>query len=71
MVKSNLPVLLAQRRMKMYQLAQEAGISRNTVSAIYNDHWKMVSRGVLDAICGALRIQPGDLLEYVPDEPEG
>ena len=61
MIKSNLAVLLAERRMKMYQLAEKAGISRNTVSAVYNDGLKMISRDVMDAICEALAIQPGDL----------
>ena len=61
MIKSNLAVLLAERRMKMYQLAEKAGISRNTVSAVYNDGWKMISRDVMDAICEALEVQPGDL----------
>ena len=66
MIKTKLPVLLAERRMKQYELAQKAGISKNTVSSICNDNWKGISREVMDTLCETLDIQVGDLFEYVP-----
>ena len=82
MIKTKLPVLLAERRMKQYELAQKAGISKNTVSSICNDNWKGISREVMDTLCETLDIQVGDLFEYVstmeflhveeigPDDPD-
>ena len=67
-IKTQLRVRLAERNMRQYQLAEEAGITENTVSAIINDRWDRVSRDVLLSLCYVLDCQPGDLLEYVPDE---
>ncbi|MBQ2668312.1 MAG: helix-turn-helix transcriptional regulator [Clostridia bacterium] len=33
-------------------------------------HGEMVSWATLAALCAILNCQPGDLLEFVPDEPE-
>lgn len=32
---------------------------------------QMPSWGVLETLCMLLKCQPGDVLEYVPDDPEG
>ncbi|NKB72488.1 MAG: helix-turn-helix domain-containing protein [Candidatus Latescibacteria bacterium] len=60
-IKTQLRVLLAQRNMKQYQLAQAAGIRPNTVTAIINDDWDRISRDVMLKICKVLDCQPGDL----------
>ena len=60
-IKTRLRILLAERNLKQYQLAQQAGIAPNTVSAIINDDWDRISREVLLKICDALDCQPGDL----------
>ena len=60
-INTRLRVLLAERNMKQYELAQKAGIATNTVSAIARDDWDRISRDVMLAICAALDCQPGDL----------
>ena len=60
-IKTRLRVLLAERNLKQYQLAQLAGITPTTVSFIINDRWEKISRSVLRRICTALDCQPGDL----------
>jgi putative transcriptional regulator len=60
-IKTRLRVLLAERNMKQYELAQKASISTTTVSAIAKDDWDRISRNVMLSICEALNCQPGDL----------
>jgi putative transcriptional regulator len=60
-IKTRLRILLAERNMKQYELAAKAGVSRNTVAAIFHDKWDRVSRDVILAICEALDCQPGEL----------
>lgn len=47
--------------MKQYELAEMAGVSTNTISAITRDEWVGITREVMLAICKALDCQPGDL----------
>ncbi len=68
MIKNNLSELLGKRRMKMSELADMTGLNRNTVLNLYHDRSTRIEFQVLDKICVALDIQPGDLLERVPDE---
>ncbi len=67
-IKINLSRMLGERRLKMTDLANEAGIAKNTVMSLYHERAKGVTFEVLEKICKALNCQPGDLLEYVPDE---
>lgn len=47
------------------ELADLAGLSQNSISAIKRGNGKLKSIGLL---CAALNCQPGDLLEYIPEE---
>ena len=38
------------------------------ISILKNGKAKAVKLSTLDSICKALQCQPGDILEYVPDE---
>ena len=60
-IKTRLRILLAERDLKQYQLAEKAGLSPATVSAVAQDEWDRISRGVLLRMCEALDCQPGDL----------
>ena len=60
-IKTRLRVLLAEQDMKQYELAEKAGVTPNTVSAIASDDWDRISREVMLKICEALDCQPGDL----------
>lgn len=63
-IKIHLSRILGERRIKMSQLAEEAGIAKNTVLSLYHERAKGVTFEVLDKLCSALDCQPGDLLEY-------
>lgn len=64
----NLDVVLAQRKMKVKDLAEEIGISVVNLSILKQSKAKAVRFSTLEAICKALDCQPADILEYVPEE---
>lgn len=66
----NLDVMMAKRKMSVTELAQEIDITMANLSILKNNKAKAVRFTTLDAICKALRCQPGDILEYVEDEEE-
>ena len=64
----NLDVMMAKRRISVTELAQEIDITMANLSILKNNKAKAVRFTTLDAICKALKCQPGDILEYVEDE---
>ena len=64
----NLDVMMARRKMSLGELAQKVDITLANLSILKNNHAKAVRFTTLEAICRALDCQPGDSLEYVPEE---
>ena len=60
--------MLAQRKVNGKDLAERIGISPVNLSRIKTGKSSAVRFSTLDAICQALDCQPGDLLEYIPDD---
>ena len=67
MIKSNLAVLLAERKMRVADLVQETGINKSTLYKLYNDESVRIDFETIDKICLALNIEVGDLLVYKDD----
>ena len=67
-IRYHLKAMLADKRMTQKELAEVTKIRAPTISAICVGSVKQLPIGVLDKICAVLDCQPGDLLEYVPDE---
>ncbi len=53
------------------ELAEKVGIAPANLSILKTGKAKAIRFMTLSAICKALNCQPGDLLEYAPDEEEG
>lgn len=68
MIQINLDVELAKRKMKSGELAERIGITNANLSILKTGKAKAVRLTTLDAICRELVCQPGDILEYIPDE---
>ena len=68
MILCNLPVLLAERRMKVADLIRMTGISKSTMHKIYNEQTSRMDFETMDKICEALNVGVGDLFTYVPNE---
>ncbi len=64
----NLDVMMAKRKMSLNELAQRVDLTLANLSILKNNHAKAVRVTTLEAICKALDCQPGDILEYVPDD---
>lgn len=68
MIQINLDVELAKRKMKSGELAERIGITNANLSILKTGKAKAVRLTTLDTICRELGCQPGDILEYIPDE---
>ncbi|MCI9124106.1 MAG: helix-turn-helix transcriptional regulator [Eubacterium sp.] len=66
----NIDVMLAKRKMSVTELAGRVGITMANISILKNGKARAVKLDTLNKICRALACQPGDLLEYVPDDQE-
>ena len=64
----NLDVMMARRKMSLNELSQRVDITLANLSILKNNKARAVRFTTLEAICKALDCQPGDLLEYVPEE---
>ncbi|MCO6496360.1 MAG: helix-turn-helix transcriptional regulator [Chitinophagaceae bacterium] len=64
----NLDVMMAKRKMSLNELSAKVGITLSNLSILKTGKAKAVRLETLNAICKALDCQPGDILEYVPDE---
>ncbi|RNJ50155.1 helix-turn-helix domain-containing protein [Methylocystis hirsuta] len=64
-----LDVMLAKRRMRSKTLSQIVGVTEANLSLLKLGKVNGVRFSTLSAICRALDCQPGDLMEYLPDEP--
>lgn len=67
----NLDVMMAKRKMSLGELSQRVDVTMANLSILKNNKAKAVRFSTLEAICKALDCQPGDILEYVPDNNIG
>ena len=67
-IRINIDVMLAKRKMSVTELSERVGITMANISILKNGKAKAVKLETLNKICRALDCQPGDLLEYRPDE---
>ena len=68
MISCNLPILLAERRLRVADLVRMTDISKSTLHGIYNDETTRIEFDTLSKLCNVLEVTPGDILKYVPDE---
>jgi putative transcriptional regulator len=64
----NLDVMLARRKMHSKELAERIGITEQNVSLLKSGKVRGVRFETLEKICAILDCQPGDILEWRPDE---
>ena len=70
MIVLRLDRVLADRKMRSKELAEKIGLTEVNLSRIKTGKISAVRFSTLDALCRELGCQPGDILEYVPDEPD-
>ncbi len=67
-IQIHIDVMLATRKMSVTELSERVGITMANLSILKNGKAKAIRLSTLEAICKALDCQPGDLIEYVPEE---
>jgi putative transcriptional regulator len=67
----NIDLMLARRKMSVAQFAEAVGITPANVAVLKNGRAKAVRFSTLDAICRVLDCQPGDVLQWVPEDGPG
>jgi putative transcriptional regulator len=66
----NLDVVLAQRKMRLNDLADGVDITPQNLSVLKTGKAKAIRFSTLEAICKHLNCQPGEILEFRPDSPK-
>ena len=64
----NLDVMLARRKVRSKDLAAHVGITDQNISLLKSGKVRGIRFGTLEKICEYLDCQPGDILEYRPDD---
>ncbi len=64
----NLDVVMAQRKKGLTELAGEVDITMANLSILKNNKAKAIRLSTLEAICKALKCQPGDIIQYVEED---
>ncbi|WP_026517221.1 helix-turn-helix domain-containing protein [Butyrivibrio sp. MC2021] len=68
MIRVNLDVVMAMRKIGSGDLADKVDITPANLSILKNNKAKAIRFSTLNAICKELNCQPGDILEFIPDE---
>ncbi len=61
----NLDVMMAKRKMSLNELSQKVDITLSNLSVLKTGKAKAIRFSTLEAICTALKCQPGEILEFV------
>ena len=61
--------VMADRKISLNELAERVGISNVNLSNLKTGQVRALRFSTLNAICRELDCQPGDILEFSPDDP--
>lgn len=64
----NLDVMMAKRKISLGDLAEKMNITPSNLSILKTGKAKAIRFTTLNSICNILNCQPGDILEYRPDD---
>ncbi len=67
-IRINLDVMMARRKIGLTELASKVDITLANLSILKNNKARAVRFSTLEGLCKALDCQPGDILEYEPEE---
>ncbi len=64
----NIDVMMAKRKMSLGELSERVDITPANLSILKNGKARAIRFSTLEAICRELDCQPGDIIEYRPEE---
>jgi len=68
MIKCHLSRMMGEHKMKIADVARDAGLHRNTVTLLYNETATRIDIEAIDNLCKLFQCKVGDLFEFIPDE---
>ena len=66
LIINKLALILAQKRIKITQVAKDTGLSRTTLTTLSQNKSKRIDNETLNSLCNYLRISPNTFFEYTP-----
>jgi len=69
-IRVNLDLMLIKRGMTLSALAKAVDVTLANLSILKTNKARAVRFSTLEAICRELDCQPGDLLEYLPEDDQ-
>ena len=67
MIVINLDVMMAKRKISLYELSERVGITQANLSILKNNKAKAIRFSTLDSICKVLDCKISDIIEYKND----
>ena len=64
----NIDVMMAKRKMSLGELSERVDITPANLSILKNGKARAIRFSTLEAVCRELQCQPGDIIEYRPDD---
>ncbi len=64
----NLDVMMAKRKIGLNDLSEKVDITPANLSILKNNKARAIRFSTLNALCHALKCQPGDIFEFAEDE---
>lgn len=68
MIRTNLHLLMAKKRLKISDVSNETGISRTTLTAIYYGRCKALQIATIEKLCQFFNCSIGELFEYTEEK---
>jgi len=68
MVRCHLSRMMGERKMKIVNVAREAGLHRNTITLFHNETATRIDLETIDGLCKLFNCKVGDLFEYSPSD---
>lgn len=69
-MRNKIKSFIESQGITVYEFRKRTGIANKTAYDLVNKPEQYPGRDVMNAICSAFKIQPGELLEWVDDVPE-
>lgn len=70
MIKCNLSKMMGMYKMNIQDVHEKTGLNRNTISNLYHEKATRIDFETINRLCGLFNCQPGELLEWVPEEDD-
>lgn len=70
-IVNNLKKVIADKRPELtsrYKFWKKSGLAQDTAYRLWSDRLYVPGQEVMDAVCSQLDLQPGEWLQYIPDE---